>query len=200
MNPSLFVFLGRSGCGKGTQAALLTEYLKKTNPETGVFYVSTGEEFRKLIQSESYTGRKVKSVVDGGKFAPPFLASMLWANVITNQFTENMHMIVDGTPRRFPEKAVFDTVAPFYGLGKPHIIFMNVSSEWATDKLLKRAIKESRKDDTEEAIKSRMQAFEELLSPIIESYRNDSEVFFHEINGDQTIAEVHDEIISKISH
>ena len=29
INPKTFIFIGRSGCGKGTQANLLIEYLKK---------------------------------------------------------------------------------------------------------------------------------------------------------------------------
>ena len=194
--PQLFVFFGRSGCGKGTQTTLLTKYLNETDPNAGVFYVSTGDEFRKLISGDTYTGKKLKDIVDGGQFAPEFLASMLWANVMTREYKERMHMIIDGSPRKIPEALVFDSVAPFYGFDKVKMIYMNVSSEWATDKLLKRAEAQGRKDDTAEAIAKRMKAFDDFLYPVILSYKNRDDVDFREINGEQSIEKVHADIMS----
>jgi ABC-type proline/glycine betaine transport system ATPase subunit len=37
--PFSFVFIGRSGCGKGTQVALLQEYLQKHYSEFPIFYL-----------------------------------------------------------------------------------------------------------------------------------------------------------------
>ena len=196
MKPQLFVFFGRSGCGKGTQAALLTKYLNETDPTAGVFYVSTGDEVRKLINGDTYTGKKLKDIVDGGQFAPEFLASMLWANVMTRDYKEGMHMIIDGSPRKMAEALTFDSVAPFYGFGKVKMVYMNVSAGWATDKALRRAEAQGRKDDTSEAIAKRMKAFDDFLYPVIMSYKENPNVDFREINGEQTIDEVHKEIMS----
>ncbi|MEI6479071.1 MAG: nucleoside monophosphate kinase [bacterium] len=198
MNPQLFVFFGRSGCGKGTQASLLTKYLDEKDPKAGVFYVSTGDEFRKLISGDTYTGKRLRSIVEGGQFAPEFLASMLWANVMTRDYKEGMHMIIDGSPRKIPEALVFDSVAPFYGFGKVKMIYMNVSSEWATDKALKRAEAQGRKDDTVEAVAKRMKAFDDFLYPVILSYKENPNVDFREINGEQTIEKVHQDIMSAL--
>src|SRR4051812_31989930 len=109
MKPQLFVFLGRSGCGKGTQTALLSEYIKK-NTSQDVFYVATGDEFRKFMQTGTYTANKVKEIVDAGNFVPSFLASMMWANVIARDFKPDTHMIVDGSPRTLAEKYILDTL------------------------------------------------------------------------------------------
>ena len=43
-----FIFMGRSGCGKGTQAKLLMEYLKKIDPARDIFYLETGAGVREF--------------------------------------------------------------------------------------------------------------------------------------------------------
>jgi adenylate kinase family enzyme len=201
MKPQLFIFLGRSGCGKGTQVALLSKYLNEKSPSNGIFYVSTGDEFRKLISGSTFTSRKTKEIVDNGKFAPSFLAVMLWANAMTANYKENMHMIADGSPRKMAEAVAFDTLYSFYEFERVNFIYMNVSKEWAIKRALERAMKEAanaRKDDTEQALEKRMGEFENDLKPVIESYRNRKDIHFIEINGEQTIDEVHGEIISSL--
>ena len=206
MKPQLFIFLGRSGCGKGTQTTLLTKHLSVISAGSAVTYVSTGEEFRKLITSPTYTGNRVKEIVDRGDFVPSFLAAMMWSSVIAKDYTEGSHMIIDGSPRTIAEKEILDTIHHFYGencifdFEATHVVYLNVSSEWATDKLLKRAEKEGRKDDTKEAIAKRMFWYENFVAKVIEAYKTDTRVSFHEINGEQTIEEVHGELISKVFH
>lgn len=197
----LFVFLGRSGCGKGTQTSLLSKYLEKENGDNGVFYVSTGDEFRKLIESDTFTASRVKPIIEAGNFVPSFLASMMWANVICRDYKPSQHMIVDGSPRTLAEKAIFDTTYHFYGektvfdFESINIVFMDVSTNWATEKLLSRG----RKDDNVDAILKRVYWFEKYVAPVVEAYRADEKVSFFEINGEQSIEDVHKEIISKIN-
>jgi len=198
--PSLFIFLGRSGCGKGTQTTLLSKHLKDKNPETGVFYVSTGDEFRKFLESDSYTSIQLKKIISAGGLAPSFLASMMWANVIAKEYTENTHMIVDGSPRTLAEKEIFDTIFDFYGMQhvyefeKVHIVYMDVSREWGTQRLLGRA----RSDDTVEAVARRMDWFDKYLYPVILKYKTDPRVVFHNVNGEKSIEEVHEEIVKSL--
>ena len=52
LNKDTFIFIGASGSGKGTQVALLKEYIKKKDPETPIFYVQTGEYFREFVRPE----------------------------------------------------------------------------------------------------------------------------------------------------
>ncbi len=200
MKKNLFVFLGRTGCGKGAQTSRLSDYIKNKENSDAVFYVSTGDEFRKFMQTGTYSAIKTKEIVDSGNYVPSFLASMLWANAIARDYKENQHMIIDGSPRTLAEKAIFDTVFDFYGqvhvfgFEKVHVVFMNVSNSWATDKLLKRG----RADDTNEAIANRMAWFESYIMPVIDAYKKDSRVSFHEINGEQSIEDVHADIVKAI--
>lgn len=204
MKERLFIFLGRSGCGKGTQTSLLMEHLRKENAEAGITYDSTGEEFRKLISSPTYTGERVKEIVERGDFVPSFLASMMWSTVIARDYTKGSYMIIDGSPRTLAEKEILDTIHHFYGencifdFEKVHVVYLSVSTEWATDKLLKRAAKEGRSDDSQDAIAKRMFWYENFVAKVIEAYKTDRRVSFHEVNGEQTIEEVHRELLSKV--
>ena len=56
-----FIFIGRSGCGKGTQAKLIIEHLKEKTPDIPHFYLETGESFRKLMAEDSFTSRITKA-------------------------------------------------------------------------------------------------------------------------------------------
>jgi len=63
MDPQAFIFFGRSGSGKGTQAKLLVEALKeKTGRE--VLYVETGQRFREFKTGETLSSELTKEVIE----------------------------------------------------------------------------------------------------------------------------------------
>ena len=54
MELQTFIFIGRSGCGKGTQVTLLQEHIKKQDHKRHIlFYIETGERFRQFIKEHS---------------------------------------------------------------------------------------------------------------------------------------------------
>lgn len=200
MKPYLFVFLGRSGCGKGTQVELLSEYLKGKDLSKEIFYVSTGDEFRKLKDSNTYTAKRVTEIIGNGRLVPSFLASMMWANIFARDYDGKSHLIVDGSPRTLAEKHIFDTIFDFYGMEticefeKVFVVYMNISRKTGTERLLGRA----RGDDQVEAIERRMNWFDSLIIPVIDTYRNEKKVSFHEIDGEHPVEDVHKKIIESL--
>ena len=65
MSPRTCLIIGRSGAGKGTQARLLNEYIKKIDKEgLPLFYVETGPRFREFIAREGYTNALAKEIAD----------------------------------------------------------------------------------------------------------------------------------------
>ena len=178
-----------SGCGKGTQAKLLGEYLKKVDPKREVFFLETGVEFRKFIQGENYTQKLSKKMHDDGGLQPE-----LWSRLIAKNFKENEHLIVDGTPRKFHEAGVLDSIFDFYKREKPYLIFLNIGKKWAIEKLKGRG----RIDDNHDDIKARLDWYETDVVPAINFYRNNPKYNFLEINGEQTIEKVHQDILSKL--
>ncbi len=188
-----FIFIGRSGCGKGTQIDRLSELLKEQTPEIGINFVSTGKVLRKFWEGDSYTHKLSKEIVEKGGLQPEFLVTYLWGRDLIEDMSGNEHLILDGTPRRLNEAEVLDSAIRFYKRENPTVIYVNVSREWATDKLSKRG----RSDDTEEGISERQDWFEEDVIPTIDYLKNNPTYNFVEINGDQAIEEVFEDIKEK---
>ena len=192
-NPQAFIFFGSSGSGKGTQAKLLLEYLEKKNRK--VIYIETGKKVREFIASDtSYTSALTKNVIDHGGLLPVFVPIWLWAGVLNKDFTGKEDLILDGVCRRVPEAPVLDSVMKFYKIQKPIVIELNVSDKWAAERLKSRG----RKDDVDQYVKSRLDWFKKDVVPAIDYFRNNPDYIFLDINGERSIEEVHNEIISKI--
>lgn len=192
MNKKVFIFIGKSGSGKGTQAKLLIEKLGQKNES--VYYVSTGDEFRRVFAMNTYSSTKIKSIVDSGLFCPSFAAVSMWTNALFRDLKENEHIIIDGTPRSVSEAMVLDTLFPFYE-AEPVVIYIDVSREWATEKLLGRA----RHDDTNDGIASRLDLFDSQIVPIVDLYKSRDGIAVHHINGEQTVEAVHKDLMSALS-
>src|SRR3989344_6667153 len=195
MNQQMFILIGRSGCGKGTQGKLIEEYLRKNDPSREVFYLQTGAEIREFIKGPKLTQRLSKAIYDRGGLQPEFLATHKCSHLLSMNFKENQHLIIDGTPRKFHEAGVLHSILGFYGLKKPHVIYLNVSADWAVEHLMKR----KRFDDTIEDIKARLTWFETDVMPAIEFYRTHPDYRFMEINGERSIEEIHADILKKLS-
>ncbi len=188
MQKYAFIFIGRSGCGKGTQAKLLIDAIKSKHEES-VYYVSTGDEFRKMLDGGTYMSALLKGIIGRGGFAPSFAAVLMWASAIFRNLKEKEHLLIDGTPRSIAEASVLDSVFPFFD-ATPIVIYINVSREWATSRLLDRG----RHDDTEAGISSRQNLFESDIIPILELYKKRNHPKILDINGEQHIDDVHKEI------
>jgi adenylate kinase len=193
MNPRAFVFFGRSGCGKGTQAKLLAQYLEK-NQDRKVIYVETGSSFRELAKTDNLVGRSINAILQGGLLIPVFLPIWVWTKIIVEHFTGKEDMILDGVCRRPEESAALDSAFDFFKIEKPFIVVMNVSKDWSAKRMLER----KRADDTPEKIENRLNWYEKDVVPSIEYFRNKPGYKFIEINGEQTIEEVHKELIAAL--
>ena len=58
-----FIFIGRSGCGKGTQVALLQEYIKTRDHKRPILYIETGERLRQFIKEPSLSSRLAAEII-----------------------------------------------------------------------------------------------------------------------------------------
>ncbi len=194
MTPQTFIFIGRSGCGKGTQVELLMKVLEKKEPSIDILYIQTGQEFREFIKGNTLTQKKAKETYDVGGLMPEFLAVNMWLKPLIERYKGNQHIIFDGTPRKLHEAGVLDSVFDYYNFGKPCVINIEISAEEA----LKRLLLRKRLDDNEDDIKKRLGWYETDVLPTIEYYRNGHRYNFLEINGERTIEEIHNDIVKKL--
>ncbi len=193
MNPKTYILIGRSGCGKGTQAVMLEKYLKK-NDNKNVLYLETGSLFREFIKSGAYTNKISNEIYKSGGLQPAFLTVNLWASFFVQFAKENQNWIIDGTPRKLSEAKMLDTAINFYKREKPYILFLNLPRESAKARLLER----HRQDDTGKDIESRLNWYENEVAETVEYYRNKTDFNFVEINADQLVEKVHEDILKNI--
>jgi len=195
MTPQTFIFFGPSGCGKGTQAKLLQEELEKKDPGRKILYIETGEKFRELAERDNYTGREVKKILEAGTLCPVFLPIWIWTEILMENVSGDEHIFMDGMSRKIEEAYILDSAIKFYKRENPVIISIEVSDKWATERLLGRG----RSDDNEEEIKNRLSFYHNDVIPVLEYFKNNPYYKFISINGEQTIEEVHRELMEKVN-
>ncbi len=194
MQPLTFVFIGRSGCGKGTQADLLQKKIKEKDSENEILYLETGARFRDFLRQDGYSNKLSLGVYETGERQPDFLAIWMWANILLDSIKENNHILFDGITRSLPEAMTFSTAMEFYNR-KPYIVYLNVSREWSEERLILRG----RSDDIQpEQIKNRLDWFERDTLPAVEYFKSNKLYNFLDINGEQPIEKVHQDILDKL--
>jgi adenylate kinase len=189
------VFFGRSGSGKGTQADLLIKKLKEIDEKSGVIYVETGAELRKMKNNGSYTANLTKEVMDHGKLMPASIPIWAWSNLLMSEVkTGEEHMVFDGVARRADEAPILSQALEFYGRENPTIIELDVPNDEVTQRLLKRG----RHDDTHEKITERLKWFETDVRPSVNFFRSCESCRYIKINGHQSIEDVHKDILKAL--
>ncbi len=194
MNLQTFIFIGRSGSGKGTQAKLLERYLAKSDQELRpVYYLETGEQFRKFIKGKNLSSKLSRKIYEEAGLQPSFLAIHFWSKLLIENLTSQEHLIVDGTPRYLDEARVFTAALSFYGR-LATVIYLDIPRGVSEARLRERGRIDDRKDAD---IKKRLDWFDKDVVPAIEYMKNEPTYEFIEIKGDQPIEKVHDEILRK---
>lgn len=193
MTPQTFVFIGRSGCGKGTQADLLAKRLAEVDAQSPVFYLETGQKFRDFTTKSGYSNSLAKAIQDEGALQPSFLAVWIWADILIEKLTGNEHLIIDGTPRKLGEAIIFSDAMKFFSR-TPHIIYLNVSRKWSETRLSER----HRSDDALATVKRRLDWFDTNVMPAVEYFSTNLDVHFHDVNGERSVEEIQKEIREKV--
>jgi len=194
MRPLTFIFFGRSGSGKGTQAKLLIDYLRESDTTRKTIYIETGARFREFAEEASHTSKLTSEIMHGGGLLPAFLPIWIWTDYLIKNTSGNEHMVLDGLSRRISEAPILDSAMKFYKRQKPYVITINVSREWSKEKLLSRG----RSDDNKKDIEERLNWYEENVLPTVDFFKNNQDYHFIEVNGEQSIEDVHNEMLEKI--
>jgi adenylate kinase family enzyme len=188
-----FLFFGRSGCGKGTQAKLIREKLISQGRD--VLYIETGAELRDLAEEKNPTAEMVSDVLDHGDFLPPFIPIWVWTNAFIRKFDSPVQdLILDGLARRIQEAPILDSALRFYGRTHIHVIHINVSRDWSRERMTERG----RADDNPDEIERRLSAFDHNVVPVLEYFKNQKGYDFYEVDGMHDIEDVHRDIVRHV--
>lgn len=192
MQKFAFVFIGRSGSGKGTQAALLKEYLNQKGAQTKHF--TTGGEFREFVEKDNFVSKLTKVCNEKGELFPEFLAVYNWTNIFIKNVDENTSIILDGAPRRVNEAKLLNDAFTFLGFPKLVAVYLDISRMTAKERLVSRA----RSDDNHESIEKKMDWFDNEVMPVVEFYKNNFAENFIHLDGEKSVEAIFEELQNKL--
>ena len=179
------VFLGPPGAGKGTIAKVAKEAL-------GVPHISTGDLFRANIKNETELGKRVKEILASGGLVPDEITIKMVENRLSESDCE-MGYILDGFPRTIPQAEALSKMSNVEGVinfvlseeeiikrlsgrrmcpstGRTyHILFNPPKVEGIDDETGEPLIQ--REDDKPEAIRHRLELYNEATAPLIDYYK-----------------------------
>ncbi len=115
------ILLGPPGCGKGTQAKLLSQ-------REGMEHIGTGDILRQAIRQQTPAGRRAHPFVESGRLVPDDLVN----DVVAERFKRDDrpdHFVMDGYPRTLAQAAAFDQVLRQQFLDLSAVILLQVEDE-----------------------------------------------------------------------
>jgi len=177
------ILLGVQGSGKSTQGHLLSQSL--TIP-----YLSTGQIFRNLAKEDTPLGREIKELMTKGYLIPDDKTLEIVVDYLSRSEYQ-AGFILDGYPRNISQAESFPAEID-------KVIYVNVSDSEARRRIEGRNIDkdQNRPDDTPEAITRRIDIFHKSTKPLLEYYKKKG--LLVEVNGEQPVAKIHKEIMSKL--
>jgi len=194
MKSYTFVFFGIIGSGKGTQVELLDKYLKEKSLSTNIVHAATGIKFRELLAGGNYTSQLIVNNQVNGYLQPDFLTDALFIKILISELSEDSTVITDGYPRTIPQSETFEEAMKFFKRDDIKIIYIELSKEEA----IKRAKLRARTDDTDLAITARFNEYINNVVPAMNYFKDKSGYTIYTINGEQSIEDVHTELIAKL--
>ena len=180
MELNTIFFIGPQGSGKGTQAKMLAS-------ELNFFYWEMGGILRALRTEETELAKKVTGLIDQGVLLP----DEILLEVVKSKLTEikpEQGIIFDGIPRRIGQAEFLMDFLKNQGRQNFVTLFVNLPKEESLARLLLRAQKENRADDTPEKIEFRLKQYEQDTLPVIDYLK--SRTHFVEIDGRPEITQV----------
>lgn len=176
--------MGKTGSGKGTQAALLARSLHYTA-------FSSGEAFRNIREEDSHLGKKVKEEYDTGIWLPYWFASYLFQDALLH-LKDGAGIVLEGVGRREQEARVFDEVTTW--LERPYLVFnLEISDEESRHR---QELRHRDLLDTPEMITKRLEEYKDHTIPALEFFRSKGVVI--DVNGQQPIDVIHQDIMNHL--
>ena len=146
--PLNVLMLGPQGAGKGTQA-------KRISAEYGIPHIASGEILRAEMTAGTELGLRVADVYDRGDLVSDDLMIELIRNRLEEPDTD-AGFILDGFPRTTVQAEALDSILSDIGRSFSVVFALQIPDEVAFERLRRRARIEGRADDTDEAIRRRL--------------------------------------------
>jgi len=183
------VFLGPPGSGKGTQAKLIAQ-------KYGLPQISTGDLFRALRTQQTDFARKIGQILDSGGLVPDEDTIELVKNRLSEPDCAK-GVILDGFPRTVVQAEALDNLLKTtFNSSVTLVPVFEVSREEVVRRILDRAKKENRADDTPEVANTRFEVYLKSTEPLINYYKSKGVVV--SLDASRSIEEVNAELVPLI--
>ncbi len=205
------IIMGPQGAGKGTQAGKLEE-------ETGATHIETGDLVREEINQETELGQQIKEYSDQGMMVPDEII----IDMTKPYLEENDSWILDGFPRNQEQAEALDEMLDEIGEDIDRVIALEADDEELIERLSGRRQSEAtgeiyhiehnpppeegseedpgpfvqRDDDTEEAIRNRLQEYHEQTEPLKDYYEEKG--ILVTVDASQDIDEVTEDVLQAV--
>ena len=150
------VILGRQGSGKGTQAARLVEAYSP-------IHVSTGDMLRAAVADGTELGRRAGALMDAGDLVGDDLINGIVAERLARSDVAEHGFLLDGYPRTPDQATAMEGFLSEAGTTLDGAVILEVPVDEVTARMLARG----RVDDTEEAIRRRLDLYESETAPLL---------------------------------
>src|ERR687884_1320848 len=178
------IIMGPQGAGKGTQAAKLEE-------ETGATHIETGDLVREEINQGTELGQKIQEYNERGELVPDEII----IDMTKPYLDENDSWILDGFPRNQEQAQALDEMLDEIDEDLDKVVVLEAPDDVLVERLSGRRQSEAtgeiyhvehnpppeeeeedpgpfvqREDDTEEAIRNRLETYHEQTEPLKDYY------------------------------
>ncbi len=157
MSAMRLVILGRQGSGKGTQSVRIAETY-------GCIHVSTGDMLRAAVAEGTELGMAASAVMESGGLVSDEIMNGIVAERLAKPDIAAQGVLLDGFPRTADQADTLESILA--DLDQPLTLALNL--DVPVDEVTRRMMARGRSDDTEEAIRRRLQLYEEQTAPLLE--------------------------------
>ena len=183
------VLVGPPGAGKGTQAQIVATQLS-------IPHISTGDIFRANVAGGTELGLQAQQFMNAGELVPDSVTNAMVADRLA-QPDAQAGFLLDGYPRNREQAIVLEGLLAEGDIALDAVVELDVDNESVIARLLDRAVKDGRADDTEDVIRRRLDVYSEQTEPLVGYYREHG--LLRSVDGVGTIEDITARIVAALA-
>ena len=179
------IFFGPPGAGKGTQAKIISEFLK-------IPHLSTGDILRKKLFDKDDLADELKNIMSSGNLVSDDILNSIVISRLKNE--ANKGFILDGYPRTLKQSEFLNNFLLETSTSINYIFNIQINFETLKSRILKRSSEENRDDDKINVIETRYNKYLNSTEKVSNSYKEIFPSIFYEIDGSLQIEQINQKI------
>jgi adenylate kinase len=159
-------------------------------------HISTGDIFRANVAGGTELGLQAQQFMNAGELVPDSVTNAMVADRLA-QPDAQAGFLLDGYPRNREQAIVLEGLLAEGDIALDAVVELDVDNESVIARLLDRAVKDGRADDTEEVIRRRLDVYSEQTEPLVGYYREHG--LLRSVDGVGTIDDITARIVAALA-